>query len=55
MEMDYDRNSYSCGEFGYITRNYKNWKRIEQGRRIEYRDNSNASNLNREENLIVLN
>jgi len=54
MNVDQERNCYSCGEFGHIARNCRNWKIVKQERRLEYRDNKN-SNLNEEENLIVFN
>jgi len=28
IEVDCGRNCYSCRDFGYITRNYRNWKII---------------------------
>ena len=28
IEVDCGWNCYSCGDFGYITRNYRNWKII---------------------------
>jgi len=50
--MNKRKNCYSCGRFGYIVRNCKNWKLVGQGRRIEYEDNLN--NLKEKENLVVL-
>ena len=32
----------------------RNWGIVEQERRLKYRNNENTSNLNRGENLIVL-
>ena len=57
IEVNKSRNCYSCGGFGHLAKNYRNRERIEQGRRLEYRENQNNEqrNLNREENLIVLN
>ena len=56
MKVDHDRNCYSCGGFGHLTRNYRNWRIIRQEMRLEYGDNSNiTNNLNRKESLIVLN
>jgi len=56
MEVDRERNCYSCGGFGHLLQNCRNQKRIGQGRRIEYRDNkSNSNNLKEEEILVVLN
>ena len=57
MEMDKGKNCYNCMGFGHITRycrKRRNWERVWQERRIEYRDNQNTSNLNGKENLIVL-
>jgi len=56
INVDRERNCYSCEGFEYIARNYKSWRFIGQGRRMEYGDNSNnrQHNLNREENLMVL-
>jgi len=56
MEVDRRRNCYSCGEFGYLACNCRNWKIVSQGRRIEYRKNLNiTNNLKEKENLVVLN
>ena len=62
MEVDWGRNCYSCGEFGYLARKCKNRERIEQERRVEYRENNrqrrmieNGQYLNRDRYLIVLN
>ena len=49
------RNCYNCRIFGHIARNCRNWRFVGQGRSIEYRRNrQNQSNLNGDENLIVL-
>jgi len=50
MNIDCGRNYYSCGGFGYLIRNFRNWRIVEQERRMEYRDN-----LKEEKNLVVLN
>jgi len=50
--MNREGNCYSCKEFGYIIRNCRNREIVEQERRLKYGDNS--TNLNRGENLIVL-
>jgi len=56
IDMNRERNCYSCGDFGYLAQNYKNWRIVNQERRIEYRNNRNISNnLKEEENLVVLN
>jgi len=56
MNVNHKRNCYSCGRFGHIIRNCKNWRIIEKGRRLEYENNINTgNNLNKRENLIVLN
>ena len=58
-----NRNCYSCGGFGYLARNCKNRRienKIEKSRRLEYKQrlriegNSGQDNLNREEDLVVL-
>ena len=55
MEVDRERNCYSCGEFGHLVWNCRNQKRIGQERKIEYRDNrNNSNNLKEKENLVVL-
>ena len=50
MDIDWERNCYSCKEFGHITKNCRNYKIVRQEKRLEYRNNENE-----EENLIVLN
>ena len=56
INMNRERNCYSCGGSGYLAQNYKNWRIIDQERRIEYGNNRNISNnLKEEENLVVLN
>jgi len=54
MEINRGRNCYSCGEFGHLAWNCKNWRMISQERRMEY-GNNNSNNLKEEENLVVLN
>ena len=56
INMDKGRNCYSCGSYGHIARNCRNWGIVEQRRRMKYKKNSNNrnSNLNGKENLIVL-
>ena len=55
--IDQRRNCYNCRGFGHIVRNFRNQRIVGQGRRLEYKNslNNGQSNLNREENLIVLN
>ena len=56
IDMNRGRNCYSCGGSGYLAQNYKNWRIVDQERRIEYGNNRNISNnLKEEENLVVLN
>ena len=66
MDVDREnRNCYNCGRFGHLVRNYRNkgtGNRIGKGKRLEYRQrrmieggNEDNSNLNGDENLIVLN
>jgi len=60
-----NRNCYNCREFGHLARNYRNRRmrnRIGKGRRLEYRQkrmiegrNENINNLNRDQDLILLN
>ena len=57
MDIDSERNWYSYRGFKYLAKIYRNWKIAEQERRLKNRDNlnnENNSNLNEEENLIVL-
>ena len=51
--MNRERNCYSCKGFGRIVKNYMNQRIVKQGRRLEYEDNQNTSNLNGKKNLIV--
>jgi len=53
MEIDCGRNCYSCREFGHLTRNCRNRKIMGQERRLEYGENTNNSNLNGKESLVV--
>ena len=51
-----NRNCCKCGGFGHLSRNCRNRgmnNKIEEGRRLKYRNNR-QNNLNRKENLIVL-
>ena len=58
--MDVDRgnwNYYSYREFRHLVRNCRNREienRIREGKRLEYGQNNRQSNLNRKEDLIVL-
>ena len=53
MDIDRERNCYSCRGFEHLVRNYRNREIMEQERRLEYGDNSNTkSNLNKEENVL---
>ena len=55
IDIDQKRNCYSCGGFGYLAKNYRNWGIIGL-ERLKYEDNLNlANNLNGKESLIVLN
>jgi len=51
MDVDSERNCYSCGIFGHIVRNSRNQSLVGQGRRIEYKDNLN--NFKEEKSLVV--
>jgi len=57
MDVDRERNCYSCRGFSHLAQNYESWRIIGQERRVEYRDNLNngQNNLNGEESLIILN
>ena len=58
MDMNKGRICYNCGGFRHNIRHFRereNQGRVRQGRRVNYENNQNRSNLNREENLIVLN
>ena len=70
MEVDREnRNYYNCGDFGHIVRNCRNRRtgeRIGEDRRLEYKNGNNrqrrvikegnkqSNNLNREQDLILL-
>ena len=57
MDINRGRNCYNCEGFEYITRycrKQENQRRIGWERRVNYENNRNTSNLNGEENLIVL-
>jgi len=55
IDVNRERNCYSCEGFGHLERNCRNREIVGRGRQLKYRNNQNASNLNEEENLIVLN
>ena len=56
MEVNRERNCYSCGGFGHLAQNCKK-QIMGQERRMEYENtcNNGLNNLNREGDLIVLN
>jgi len=65
IDVDKERNCYSCGEFGHMEkycRNRRTGNRIWEGRRLEYGENErqgrveggNGENLNGEQDLILL-
>jgi len=41
MDIDYRRNCYSYGRFGYLARNCKNRGIIGRERRLKYEENKN--------------
>ena len=41
MEIDWGRNYHNCSSFGHIAYYCHNQRIVEQGRRIEYRNNHN--------------
>ena len=52
-----NRNCYNCRGFGHLARNCRNRRtkgRIREGRRLEYMNNGQENNLNRDRDLIVL-
>ena len=56
IDVNRERNCYSCGGFGYLVQNCKRQGTVDQEKKIEYKNNQNTmNNLNREENLIILN
>jgi len=52
-DMDKRRNCYNCRGFGYIMRNCRNQRIVEQERMINHQ--RNYDNLKENKNLIVLN
>jgi len=52
IDVDCDKNCYSCRGFEHLARNYRTWKIVEQEKRINY-ENNGQNNLNREESLVV--
>jgi len=55
MDVDKERNCHSCEEFAYLAQNCRRQGIVNQGRRVEYKDNGNTrNNLNRKGYLIVL-
>ena len=67
MDRRENQNCYNYGGFGHLAKNYRNrgaGTRIEEGRRLEYRDNNGQrriegengqENLNGKQDLILLN
>jgi len=64
MDIDRERNCYTCGGFGHMARNCRNWGqrgRVAENRRMEYEGGrieeiSNLlDNLKEGENLELLN
>ena len=57
MNINKERNCYNFKDFGHIAQHYRekrNHRRIEQEKRVNYKNNRNTSNLNKKENLIFL-
>jgi len=55
INVNRERNCYSCRRFSHLARNCRNWSIVDQGKRIKYKNNFNHSNkLKEEESLIVL-
>ena len=56
INVNRERNCYSCGGFDYLVRNYKNQRIVDQDKRIGYKNNLNImNNLKKKESLVVLN
>ena len=55
IDVNRERNCYSCEGFGHLERNCRNREIVGRGRQLKYRNNQNASNLNKKENSTVLN
>ena len=56
IDVDQERNCYSCEGFKHLARNCRDWRMVGQEKRIKYEDNCNTrDNLKEEESLIVLN
>jgi len=47
------RNYYNCRGFGYITKYYRSWGIVGQGKRIEYGDNHNILNDLKKEKFLT--
>ena len=55
MKMDRGRNYYACRRFGHLAHHCRNWRRIAEGRRLEYEGlYEYENNLKGEENLGTL-
>ena len=55
IDMNRERNCYSCRGFSHLARKCKNQSIVDQERRIEYKDNmNNMNNLKEEKSLVVL-
>ena len=54
INVDRERNCYSCGGFGHLAQNCKNWEIVGQERRIEYGNNA-KNNLKEKKSLVVFN
>ena len=55
MEVDWERNCYTCGGFGHMAHYCRNRGRVAEGRRVEFEGNYKYLNtLKEEENLESL-
>jgi len=55
IKMDQKRNCYACGGFKHMAHNCRNWRRVAEGRRMEFeRTYKHLNNLKEEANLKSL-
>ena len=54
MNIDQERNYFSCEGFGHFARDYRNHEIVEQKIRIKYRKNQNARDNSKEEKILVV-
>jgi len=55
IKVDRRRNYYAYGEFGHLAHHYRNWGRVAEGRRLEYKGlYEYENNLKEKKNLDTL-